>query len=227
VSVESKEGSWEKLLQEFSRKSGIIFHLNIPLEGTVTASFKDLPLERALKRLFGRDASLMLVYRTRNPTVLSFGLPSEVWIFGSGQGGISRTFGLQDTEGESVSSALEDPNDPAQEIAREFERNPQAARDAARRHPDPTIRVKAIAYLGEQANEQSIKVLLDLLQDQDAHMRQSALEALGPSVENDPQVRKVMAHVMETAEDPEIRQMVADSLGVQLDKDKVDLDSRK
>jgi len=33
----------------------------------------------------------------------------------------------------------------------------------------------------------------------------------------DPQVRKVLAHVMETIEDPKIRQLVADSLGVQLD----------
>ena len=46
-------------------------------------------------------------------------------------------------------------------------------------------------------------------------------------MENDPQIRKVMAHVMETTQDPEIRQLVADSLGVQLDKDKGDPDSHK
>jgi len=58
-------------------------------------------------------------------------------------------------------------------------------------------------------------------------MRQSALEALGSSLENDPQIRKVIANVMETTQDPEIRQLVADSLGVQLDKDKGDPDSHK
>ena len=168
----------------------------------------------------------MFVYRNRKPPLLTSGLPSEVWVFGRGTGQISKTFRRADTE-DSVSPDLEDANDPTQAIVREFERNPQAARDAARRHPDPTIRLMAIAYLGEHANEQSIKVLLDLLQDHDAHMRQSALEALGPSVENNPQVRKVMAQVMETTEDPEIRQLMADSLGVELEKDKIDRDSHK
>ena len=58
-------------------------------------------------------------------------------------------------------------------------------------------------------------------------MRQNALDALGPSVENDPQVRKVMTQVMETTKDPEVRQLLADSLGVAPDKDKVDRDSHK
>jgi hypothetical protein len=227
LSVETEEGAWEKFLQELRRKCGIVFHLiNISLEGTVTASFKDLPLERAIQQLFGRDVNFMFVYRNRQPPLLTSGLPSEVWVFGRGTGQISKTFRRADTQ-DSVPPDLEDANDPAQAIVREFERNPQAARDAARRHPDPTVRLMAIAYLGEHANEQSIKILLDLLQDHDAHMRQSALEALGPSVENNPQVRKVMAHVMETTEDPEIRQLVADSLGVELEKDKIDRDSHK
>ena len=228
LSVEAEDGAWEQFLQELRRKSGIVFHLiNISLEGNVTASFKDLPLERAVKQLFGRDVNLMFVYGNRKPPLLTSGLPSEVWLFGRDHTGIARTFRLKDTEAHSVPPDLEDANDPAQAIVREFERNPQAARDAARRHPDPTVRLMAIAYLGEHANEQSIKILLDLLQDRDAHMRQSALEALGPSVENDPQIRKVIAHVMETTQDPEIRQLVADSLGVQLDKDKGDPDSHK
>ena len=227
LSVEAEDGAWEQFLQELRRKSGIVFHLkNISLEGYVTASFKDLPLERAVQQLFGRDVNFMFVYRNRKPPLLTSGLPSEVWIFGRGTGQISKSFRRADTQ-DSVPPDLEDANDPAQAIVREFGRNPQAARDAARRHPDPTVRLMAIAYLGEHANEQSIKILLDLLQDHDAHMRQSALEALGPSVENDPQIRKVMAHVMETTQDPEIRQLVADSLGVQLDKDKGDPDSHK
>ena len=228
LSVKAEAGAWEKFLQELRRKSGIVFHLiNISLEGNVTTSFKDLPLERAVQQLFGRDVNFMFVYRNRKPPLLTSGLPSEVWVFGRGTGEISKTFRIADTEARSVPPDLEDANDPDQAIVRQFERNPQAARDAARRHPDPTIRLMAIAYLGEHANEQSTKVLLDLLQDHDAHMRQSALEALGPSVENDPQIRKVIAHVMETTQDPEIRQLLADSLGVQPEKDKIDRDSHK
>ena len=57
-------------------------------------------------------------------------------------------------------------------------------------------------------------VLLDVLRDGDPHMRQNALDALGPSVENDPRIRKVMTQVMETTKDPDVRQFVSDALGV-------------
>ena len=222
LSVEAEEGAWEKFLQELGRKSGIVFHLiNISLEGTVTASFKDLPLERAVQQLFGRDVNLMFVYGNRQPPLLTSGLPSEVWVFGRDHTGIARTFRLKDTEAHSDPPDSEDANDPAQEMLREFERNPQAARDAARRHANPAIRELAIKYLGEQTTEEGMTVLLDVLRDGDPHMRQNALDALGPSVENDPRVRKVMTQVMETTRDPDVRQFVSDALGVAPEKDKV------
>jgi HEAT repeat protein len=90
-----------------------------------------------------------------------------------------------------------------------------------RDHADPAIRELAIKYLGEQTTEEGMTVLLDVLRDGDSHMRQSALDALGPSVENDPRVRKVMTQVMETTKDPDVRQFVSDALGVALEKDKV------
>jgi len=99
LSVDAEEGAWEKFLQELRRKSGIVFHLiNISLEGNVTASFKDLPLERAVQQLFGRDVNFMFVYRNRKPPLLSSGLPSEVWVFGRGTGEISKTFRRADTQ---------------------------------------------------------------------------------------------------------------------------------
>jgi hypothetical protein len=128
VSIEAKEVSWVQLLEDLSRKSGIVFHTRTSIEGPVTVSFRNLPLDRALQHLFGRDANFMFVYGNPHSKISSAGLPAEVWIFGGGQRAISQTFGLQDAE-----PALEDANDPAQEMLKEFERNPQAARDAARR----------------------------------------------------------------------------------------------
>ena len=229
VSVEVTEGSWEKLLQEFSRKSGIVFRLSIPLEGTVTASFKGLPVERALHELFGRDANLMLVYRSREPTVVSLGWPSEVWILGSSRQGISEAFGPQatdrdseafgpqDTDGDSAAAALETPDDPVQEIVRKFERDPGAARELAQGHPDPRVQRVAITYLGEQATPEALEALFVLLQDRESSVRQNALEALGPLVQHHRPVRENLVRILERSEDGDTRQLIADSLGVSLD----------
>jgi hypothetical protein len=216
VSIEAKEVPSLRLLEDLSKKSGIVFHARIPLEGTVTASFSNLPLERALQNLFGPDANFMFVYGNTNRKSSSGASPSEVWILGAGQRVAARTIGLDDTE-----PAADEADDQLQKTMREFERNPKAARDAARRHPDPAVREIAISYLGEQTSEEGITVLLDILGETDPHMRQSALGALGPSVENDPRVRKVMTHVMQTTKDPDVRQFVADALGVPADKDNV------
>ena len=217
LSMEVKEASWVKLLEELSRTIGIVFHINIRLEGSVTASFNDLPVERALEHLFGRDANFMFLYRNRHLKHALSSLPSEVWILGRGQEGISKTFGLQDTEAESTPSALEDTNDPAQEIVRKFESNPRAAREFAQRHPDPRVQRVAITYLGEQATAEAIEVLFLLLQDRESSVRQNALEALGPLVQHHRPVRENLVKILERSEESDTRQLIADSLGVSLD----------
>jgi HEAT repeats len=214
VSLEAKERPWEELLQEFSRQSGIIFHVRLPLEGTVTASFTGLPLEQALHRLFGRGANLMLVYRSGRPTVSSPGLPSEVWIFSSSRRAISESSGPRDAEPEADPPALEDAENPAQALAREFEDNPGAALESAQWHPDPRVQRVAITYLGEQATAEALDTLYSLLEDGESWVRQSALEALGPLVQHHRLVRENLVRILERSEDSDTRHLLADSLGV-------------
>jgi hypothetical protein len=235
LSIEAKDVSWAGLLADVSLKTGIIFHTKISVAGLVNVRFNDLPIERAMENLFGRDANMMFVYGNQRPNGSVSDVPSEIWIFGSGPLTTIRSFVPQGADEHSVETVAEHAEDPAEEIAnqvaKDFNRNPESARAAARSHPDPIIRLRAIGYLGEQAigylghapDEQAMNVLLDLVQDRDPHMRQSAVDALGPLVENNPRVRTIMTHVMNTTADPEIRQMVADSLGVQLDAARSDL----
>ena len=93
-----------------------------------------------------------------------------------------------------------------------FDTSPQAAREAALDAADPETRLSAIAHLGQQADPEALRTLVAIIQDPDPHMRQSALDALGPLVHQDPQVRQALARVRQTAADPAIRQLLTDSL---------------
>jgi hypothetical protein len=183
------------------------------VEGTLTLSFRDLPLDRALQNLFGSDANFMFVYRNP-PSQIGLGaLPAEVWIFREGQSERVHTVISEDADANS-----DEAGEAINKLLNEFERNPQAAKDAARRHSDPAVRETAIKYLGERRTEDGLTVLLDVLRERDPHMRQTALDALGSAIENDPRVREFMTQVIQTTKDPEVKQFVADALGVTADK---------
>jgi hypothetical protein len=46
LSVEAHHEPWGTVLREVQRRTGIDLHLHVPLEGSVTTSFADLPVER-------------------------------------------------------------------------------------------------------------------------------------------------------------------------------------
>src|SRR6267142_1419258 len=64
---------------ELARTSGVVVHLQPELEGTVTASFENVPAERAIKRLFGLDAQYVFRYDAAD----SSAVPTEVWVWRS------------------------------------------------------------------------------------------------------------------------------------------------
>jgi HEAT repeat protein len=144
-------------------------------------------------------------------------MPVEVWVFGQSESGAHRVIALEEEE-----PALDEAAIALQQIINEFERNPQAAKDAARRHSDPTVREAAIRYLGQRKTDDGIAVLLEILRETDPHMRQTAFEALGASVENDPRVRKFMNELVQTAKDPAVKEFAADALGGTAPTDNVD-----
>jgi HEAT repeat protein len=73
-------------------------------------------------------------------------------------------------------------------------------------------RLTAIAYLSQQADPGVVGVLLEVVRDPDPHLRQSALEALLPLLDANPQVRQGLAQVLQVTQDPEVRQLVTDVL---------------
>jgi hypothetical protein len=208
LSIEAKNAVGAQLINELSRKTGIVFHIRIAMDESLTLSFRDLPLDRALQHLFGPDANFMFIHRSPLRRRAGTELPIEVWVFGQGGTGAHRIIAPKEDE-----PVLDETGAALQKTINEFERNPQAANDAARRHSDPTVREAAIRYLGRRKTDDGIAILLDILRETDPHMRQTAFEALGASVENDPRVRQFMNELVHTANDPGVKQFVADALG--------------
>jgi hypothetical protein len=107
-----------------------------------------------------------------------------------------------------------------QEIEQEFARNPLAAQNAAMGARSPEVRLKAIAYLGQQPTRDSVDVLLKVATlDSNAEppVQQGALDALGRLAQNSPQVQEILAQHVETIGEPNMRRLAADLLGVQLE----------
>jgi len=214
VSIEARDVSWAKLLEELSRTTGITFWVRVPLEGSVTASLRNLPLERALEQLFGREASFLYVYNSSPARNGAVTFPSEAWIFGQGQGQSSASFESFDP---ALSNTPNDLNPSTDDLLATFQKDPRTARAFAQRHSNPNVQRTAMIYLGEQATNDAIDVLFLLLQDRESTVRQTALEALGPLVQHHRPVRENLLKVLERSDDNETRQLIADSLGISLE----------
>jgi HEAT repeat protein len=165
-----------------------------------------------LRCLFGREANFLFSYRASDSSSGAAASPSEVWVLGKGSGKVAQTAQVKDKPapaeaGEALSALLG-------EAGKEFARNPQAARDAALHAANGDIRRLAIAYLTQQGKPEDLHILTEIVRDKDPQVRQSAVEALGPWLIDDPQVRQAFTRLMETSGDPEVRQLAADALGI-------------
>jgi HEAT repeat protein len=79
ISARVENRPWTDVAAELARTSGVVVHLQPELEGTVTASFENVPAERAIKRLFGLDAQYVFRYDAAD----SSAVPTEVWVWRS------------------------------------------------------------------------------------------------------------------------------------------------
>lgn len=213
LSVEARHIPWPKLLAELRRQTGTILHIKIPLEGTVTLSMIGFPLERALERLFGPEANFMFLYRERPQTKVSSSVLSEVWVFGKGHVDARAKLAPDTAYNEAVLSGTEGADD---ELEREFERNPQSARNAALNSTDVEVRFKAISYLGQKTDQPAVNLLLELFHDPDPDIKRSALDAVGRLAESNLQVKKALTDVMQKTKDSDTRQLAAGYLGISL-----------
>lgn len=59
LSLHANQRPFAEVLGAIQKETGIRFHYTIPMAEVVTLSFKDVPVQEALKRLLGREAQLM------------------------------------------------------------------------------------------------------------------------------------------------------------------------
>jgi hypothetical protein len=213
LSMEVTQGAWSTVLQEVVRRTGIRLHLALPLEGDVTTSFTDLPIERALKQLFGPDANFIFLYPHQLQLPVAVVPPAEVWVIGGEERDATRTGSPPPRPREHSSTIPEPSSEPSLDIDQAFERQPQLAHEAARSAPDVEQRLRAIMYLGQYVTPEAVSTLVDVLRDHDPHVRRSAVEVLGPLAGSDPQIRQALIGVLQTAAEAEVRELVTNLLG--------------
>jgi len=213
LSVDVTQGAWDAVVQEVARRTGIRLHLALPLTGTITAAFTDLPVERALKRLFGPEANFIFLYPNQALPLTAVIPPADVWVLGRDRSevpGPSR-------QREPLTGWIAPPESPPEsnrDEAREFDRHPELAREMALNAPDVMQRLRAIDYLRQQATPEAMSVLLEVVHDEHPRIRQRALEVLGPLASSDPAIERALVQVFETAVDPQEREFIANFLGL-------------
>lgn len=189
LSLEVIERPWKTLLGELRRKTGIVLHVLPPPEGSVTASFKDLPVEQALRRLFGSDVHFVFLYEAAGPRSA---FPTEVWVLAEGQQAPNAVIAR------AQGSSLPDSARPTKE-AKGKAPTPAEAALAARLNEilavtdpaglprlltalgdaNPQVRQVAAEALGELGDESSVEALDWLLKgDADQEVRATAASAL-------------------------------------------------
>jgi hypothetical protein len=129
LSLEVREGSWDSILQELHHRTGIHLRLHIRLEGPLSLSFKDLPIERALRRLFGPEANFIFWYPAAHIANTASDRPTEVWVIGkTGDAPTSRPALPDGPEAPTLALPTNTP-EPESEWTTVFEKDPQAAQD--------------------------------------------------------------------------------------------------
>jgi hypothetical protein len=216
LSVETRgESSLSDLLAEVEKKSGIKFHVRKTLPNdTVSASFRDVPVENALKRLLGREFDLVWFYTASTKAGRSTAQPTEVWVVGRGE----RVGGLVADAGKARRQPK--PGDTADIKTRLQEIEDLGDEDAAKALPkllgaladqDPRIRGAAAEALGEVGDVSAVDPLGKLLgSDADSDVREAAAEALGEI--GSPAAVPALRDALKDAEE-DVREAVVDALG--------------
>lgn len=184
LSIHARQAAWAQVLHEITKQSGIRFHFTIPLEGSVTASFTDLPLKEALKRLFGPEANFIFRYPQKADQASPRGVPSEVWILGEVSAAsvdASRSTAEHKSSASGSDAAASSlPPSVETENSQAEQENIDALLETTRAE-DPRLRMHALSALAAsgKADETIVRSALDAaLADEDAGVRAQAVQAL-------------------------------------------------
>jgi HEAT repeats len=176
LSVQAKQGAWTKVLNEVSRKTGILFHRSTPLQGSVSLSFKDLPLKRALERLFGPEANFVFRYPEGVEASESLSAPKEVWVLGKIGTGVSALPQATSAEAEAESDPLLAATDETVDDQAQIDHLVEWVQNE-----DPGIRLQALLTLAESgsADEGTVRSALEsALSDENATVRSYAIQII-------------------------------------------------
>jgi hypothetical protein len=205
LSVRVRNASWEEVLQEIARQTGVRIHVMGPLAGTLSQEFQALPLEQGLRRLFREANTLFLSVRGTEAGIAANTL-TDVWLFPQeGQRAAGRQV-LPPPTGPTTAEKQErldswrntaeaipstEGGQPQGEPAGEEEQDERlrALRAFAQQghtetlqqalfDPDQTVQATALALFAERDRQGVIDVLVDATQSPQPPMRVQALSLL-------------------------------------------------
>jgi HEAT repeat protein len=208
------------VLDEISKQSGIRFHYAIPLAGSVTVEFTDLPLKQALERLFGPEANFIFRYPQTADQADPRPVPAEVWILGkvSGAGADASRSAAELKSSASGSDAaarkLADQDDSSSVETADSQAEPEDIDTLLEttKAEDPTLRMQALSALAasDNADEAIVRSALDAaLADADAGVRGQAVQALASR--GGSEAIALLRQALGDA-DPSVRLMAVDSV---------------
>lgn len=192
LSLHANQRTYAEVLVAIQKETGIRFRYTIPMSEAVTLSFKDVPVQEALKRLLGREAQLMFRFSEGQSVASRAGVPEEVWILGKVSGPIAEAGGPADKSaasvGESGVARTQSPVPPAPADERQPDADPTTNEQLGMeslietaQSEDPMRRLQAVSALAASGNadQETVNAALDAaLTDEDAVVRAQAVQAL-------------------------------------------------
>jgi hypothetical protein len=194
LSIEATEARWLHVVDAVRHQTGIRLHLYIPLEGVVTVSVHDLPVEHALTQLFGAEVNLAFRYppATRRRATAP-AAPSDVWVLGRGLGTAWATPADPGTEAAGARAApaalgAATPEEQLAALDAFAEQGDREALQQALTDPDPSVQRKALELLSARDGPGTLALLADLAQSADPAAQMQALFLLYDTGLADPAV---------------------------------------
>jgi len=228
VSADLNAVSLAVLLREMGQRAGFAVVLQGDLDHLVSAHFRDLPMDAALRRVVGSEHALVMRYEpAREP-----GMPGrllEVRVYGDVRGDPDRvTVAPVAPRGEGGAQKVEAPPGPDPEAPGAYSgpagmaavRALAARGDAASvaalgrildTSSDPAVRREAIEALSRIGGEEAADALAHGLGDDDSAIRTGVVDALGDM--GDEHATRMLGQVLFSESEPDIRLTAVARLG--------------
>jgi HEAT repeats len=192
LSLQASQRPYTEVLGAIQKETRIRFHYTIPMAGAVTLSFKDVPVQEALKRLLGREAQLMFRFPEGPSATSRAGVPEDVWILGKVAGPITETGGPSDKSAAPVGEGA---------VARTQLPEPPAPADEPQPDADPAT-----------SEQPDIESLIESTRSEDPMRRMAALSTLAGSGQADPGAVDAALSAALTDEDRVVRAQAVQDL---------------